>query len=81
MTQVGRSVRIRSAESGGDGLGCDVKARGEVESRGRERLDVQYLFLREYGTVESSGSTTTCYPHTQMQLVARDKHFTGWHKS
>ena len=25
MTQVGRSVRIRSAESGGDGLGCDIK--------------------------------------------------------
>ena len=30
MPQVGRSVKIRSAESGGDGLGRDVKARGEV---------------------------------------------------
>ena len=39
------------------GLGVmDVKASGVVEIRGRERLDI-VIFLREYGTVERSGST------------------------
>ena len=36
MSKVGR---VRSNESGGDGVRCDIKARGEVEGH-RERLDV-----------------------------------------
>ena len=31
---------VRSDESGGDGVRYDIKARGEVEVRGRRRLDV-----------------------------------------
>ena len=31
---------VRSDESGGDGVRCDIKARGEVEVRGKKRLDV-----------------------------------------
>ena len=31
---------VRSDESGGDGIRYDIKARGEVEVRGRKQLDV-----------------------------------------
>ena len=29
---------VRTDESGGDGVRCDIRARGEVEVRGRKRL-------------------------------------------
>ena len=31
---------VRSDESGDDGVWCNIKARGELEVRGRKRLDV-----------------------------------------
>ena len=38
--KVSKGGGVRSDESGGDGVWCNIKAQGEVEVRGRKRLDV-----------------------------------------